>query len=118
MMSPFTFTSTCSMMSARIGVVTDTVAISIVAAKSCFFIIFNILAYPDTLAQVAQQAGHPAEHAPFRTGIFFRRPKDLVLGEPGRHLASGGARRPPRWRRLSRLGESGHPHVELQGRGR
>ena len=46
------------MISARIGATTDA-ARTIAAAKSCFFIIFNILAYLNTFAQVAEEARTP-----------------------------------------------------------
>src|SRR5688572_24287575 len=102
MMSPFTLTSTCSIISARIGT-TRIVANTVAAAKSCFFIIFNILAYPDTLAQVSQQAGNPAEDSPFGPGVFRGRPEDLIPGEAAGDLTGGRPRRPPRrLRRRSR----------------
>ena len=85
------------------------------AAKSCFFIIFNILAYPDTLAQVAQQAGHPAEHAPLRPGVFLGRPEDLVLGEPAGHLAGRRPRRPPRPSRAAWTPGAAGPARRLHG---
>ena len=46
---------------------------AIAAAKSCFFIIFNILAYLNAFAQVAEEARNPAEDAPFGPGIFLGR---------------------------------------------
>ena len=80
MMSPLTYTRICSMISPRIGA--TEAASNIAAAKSFFFIIFNILAYLNTFAQVAEKPGNPAEHAPFRAGILLFGPEDLVPGEP------------------------------------
>jgi hypothetical protein len=68
------------MISARIGTTIEAER-TIAAAKSCFFIIFNILAYPDPVAQVAQQPGYAAEHAPLGPRIFLGRPQDLVTAE-------------------------------------
>src|SRR5215204_5417641 len=94
MMSPLIFTSTCSMTSARIGVTADA-ATRIAATKSCFVIIFNILAYPDAFAQIPQQAGYPAEDAPLGPRIFLGRPENFVLRETGRHFPAGRPSRPP-----------------------
>ena len=71
-------------------------ATRIAAARSCFFIIFSILAYPDAFAQIAQQAGDPAEHAPLGPGVFRRRPEDLVPAEAACDLAGRRPGRPPR----------------------
>src|SRR5258708_39792038 len=123
MISPFTFTSTCSMISARVGTTLDA-ARTIAAAKSCFFISFNILAYLNTFAQVAKKARNPAENAPFRPGVFLGRAKDLVPAEPRRDLPGRRPGRPPRGFR-GRAGEArpaGLPfrpdsHVEPKCRG-
>src|SRR5438105_38990 len=109
MMSPFTLTSTCSMTSPIAGTgpqlveesarsvgTTEATANATVDAKISFLIVFNILAYCDALAQIAQKAGHAAEHSAFRPRIFFRRAQDLVPCKAAGHLAGCRARRPPR----------------------
>src|SRR6266545_447201 len=128
MMSPFTFTSTCSMISplddargdpelversARIGATADT-ARTIAATKCCFFISFNILAYLNAFAQVTQQARNPAEHAPFGPRVFLGRPEDLVAGEPRGDLAGRRPGRPPGGRRAPLLQRIGQPYPQVQ----
>src|SRR6185295_5475934 len=111
MMSPLTFTRTCSITSARVPI-PDAITAAAVTTKSNFFIVFNILAYPNTLAQVAEQPGYAAEHAPFGPRVFLFGPEDRLLREAGGHLAGGRPGRPPRPLRL-RTALSGDPHVEL-----
>src|SRR5260221_8799018 len=94
MISPLTFTSTCSMISPRIGA-TDA-ARTIAAAKSFFLIIFNILAYLNTFAQVAKEPRNPAENAPFGARVLLGRPEDLVPGEPRGDFSSRRPGGPPR----------------------
>src|SRR5437899_3753288 len=116
MMSPLTLTRICSMISPRIGA-TDA-ASNIAAAKSFFFIIFNILAYLDAFAQVAQEARNPVENAPCRAGVLLGRPEDLVPGEPGCDFSGRRPGSPPRRRRPflpDRRGQD-DPHIQLQRR--
>src|SRR5262249_4851147 len=110
MMSPFTFTRTCSMMSpldsarddpervdgsARRPATADVRITTTDATKSCFVIVFNILPYRDALAQIPQQAGHPAEYAPSRARILFSGPETPPPRDPAGDFAGSGSCRPP-----------------------
>src|SRR5215472_11011296 len=100
MTSPFTFTRTCSIMSARSAAADDSITAT-VATKSCFFIVFNILPsftilpYRYAFAQIPEQSGNAAEHSAFGARILLLGPQDLLPREAARDLARGGSGGPP-----------------------
>src|SRR5687768_9189981 len=87
MISPFTFTSTCSRISAETAAPSRQTK---TAAVSDFFM--YTLLYS---GQFGQQTAHTGKDAARCARIFLRRLQDLFLGKTGRHLARGRARRPP-----------------------